>query len=198
MGVLKIAKRDLEKYKEKNKDDFYGIGCYESALKVIEAFDKEMEKGGHSGMSAGFTKNIIKSWLSEKPIFPIEDDDFRQWDYSQKGVETYYFEGVFKEVYQDGNIEYYDLNRVVYHDTYGGKDIKWQSGDADKIVDEYVGKITMPYKREQIHVYGEDKYLGENGEDLTKEHRGEYNYRFIKYILKEDGTKIIVNKEIRK
>ena len=55
----------------------------------------------------------------------------------------------------------------------------------------------MPYKREKIHVYGEDKYLGENGEDLTKENRGEYNYRLIKYILKEDGTKIIVNKEIR-
>ena len=55
----------------------------------------------------------------------------------------------------------------------------------------------MPYKREKIHVYGEDKYLGENGEDLTKENRGVINYRYIKYILKEDGTKIVVNKEIR-
>ena len=62
MGILKIAKRDLEKYKEKHKDDFYGIGCYESALKVIEAFVKEMRDSGHSGCSASFTKNIIKSW----------------------------------------------------------------------------------------------------------------------------------------
>ena len=198
MSILKIAKRDLEKYKEKHKDYFYGIGCYESALKVIEAFDKEMRDSGHSGFSANFTKNIIKSWLFENPIFPIEDSDFEKWDYSQKGVETYYFEGIFKEVYPDGNIEYYDLNRVVYHDTYGGKDIKWQSGDADKIVDEYIGKITMRYKREKIHVYGEDKYLGKDGEDLTEDYPGETNYRYIKYILKEDRTKIIVNKEIRK
>lgn len=197
MSELDIAKRDLKKYKEKHKDDFYGIGCYESALKVIEAFDKEMRDSGHSGCSASFTKNIIKSWLFGKPIFPIEDDDFVRCDSYQKGVDMYYFEGIFKYVYPDGNVEYSDVDRVIYHDTYGGKDITWHSGDADRIVEEYVGKITMPYKREKIHVYGEDKYLGENGEDLTKEYRGDYNYRFIKYILKEDGTKIVVNKEIR-
>lgn len=197
MGVLNIAKRDFEKYKENHKDDLFGISCYKVALKLMKEFDKEMGKKKHSVLPAGFIKSLIKSWLSEKPIFPIEDSDFKKWEYSQKGVETYYFEGIFKEIYPDGNIEYYDINRVVYHDTYGGKDIQWQSGDADKIVDEYIGKITMPYKRETIHVYGEDKYLDENGEDLTKEHRGEINYRYIKYILKEDGTKIVVNKEIR-
>lgn len=196
MGILKIAKRDLRKYKEKYKDDFYGAGCYESALKVIEAFDKEMRDGGHSGLSASFTKRIIKSWLNENPIFPIEDSDFKKCDSYQKGVEMYYFEGVFKKVYPDGNVEYSDVDRVIYHDTYNGKDITWHSGDADRIVEEYVGKITMPYKREKIHVYGFDMYLGENGEDLTEENPGEMNSRFIKYILKEDGTKITVNKEI--
>ena len=55
----------------------------------------------------------------------------------------------------------------------------------------------MPYRKEKIHVYGVDRYLGENGEDLTKDNPGETNSRFIKYILKEDGTKIIVNKEIK-
>ena len=194
---LRTALRDFKKYKEKNKDDIYGISCYESALNVIKAFEKEMEKGGHSGMSAGFTKNIIKSWLSEKPIFPIEDSDFEKCDSYQEGVEMYYFEGIFKSVFPNGDVKYSDVNRVVYHDTYDGKDATWHSGDVNRIVDEYVGKITMPYKREKIHVYGEDKYLGENGEDLTKENRGEYNYRFIKYILKEDGTKIVVNKEIK-
>lgn len=197
MSELDIAKRDLKKYKEKHKDDFYGISCYESALKVIEAFDKEMRDSGHSGFSANFTKNIIKSWLFEKPIFPIEDDDFVKCDSYQKGVEMYYFEGVFKKVYPDGNVEYSDVDRVIYHDTYGGKDITWHSGDADRIVEEYVGKITMPYKREKIHVYGEDKYLGEDGEDLTEEYPGETNYRYIKYIIKGDGTRIEVNKEFR-
>ena len=197
MSELNIALRDFDKYKEKNKDDKYGISCYKSALNVIKAFGKEMKKGGHSGMSANITKNIIKSWLSEKPIFPIEDSDFEKCDSYQEGIGMYYFEGVFKDVYPDGHVEYSDVDRVIYHDTYGGKDVTWQTDDAEKIVDEYVGKITMPYKREKIHVYGEDKYLGENGEDLTKEHRGVINYRYIKYILKEDGTKIIVNKEIR-
>lgn len=196
MSELTIALRDLEKHKQKHKDDYYGISCYESAVKVIEAFDKEMRDGGHSGCSASFTKNIIKSWLFEKPIFPIEDDDFVKCDSYQKGVEMYYFEGVFKKVYPDGNVEYSDVDRVIYHDTYNGKDITWHSGDADRIVEEYVGKITMPYKREKIHVYGVDRYLGENGEDLTEDNPGETNSRFIDYILKEDGTKITVNKEI--
>lgn len=196
MSELTIAMRDLEKHKQKHKDDYYGISCYESAVKVIEAFEQEMRDGGHSGCSASFTKNIIKSWLFEKPIFPIEDDDFVKCDSYQKGVEMYYFEGVFKKVYPDGNVEYSDVDRVIYHDTYNGKDITWHSGDADRIVEEYVGKITMPYKREKIHVYGIDRYLGENGEDLTEDNPGETNSRFINYILKEDGTKITVNKEI--
>ena len=196
MSELTIALRDLEKHKQKHKDDYYGISCYESAVKVIEAFEQEMRDGGHSGCSASFTKNIIKSWLFEKPIFPIEDDDFVKCDSYQKGVEMYYFEGVFKKVYPDGNVEYSDVDRVIYHDTYNGKDITWHSGDADRIVEEYVGKITMPYKREKIHVYGIDRYLGENGEDLTEDNPGETNSRFINYILKEDGTKITVNKEI--
>lgn len=198
MKELRIALRDFEKYKEKNKDDLYGISCYKVALKLMKAFDKEMEKKKHSGLAVGFIKSLLKSWLSENSISPIEDDDFKKCDTLQFGVEVYYFEGIFKYVYPDGKVEYYDADRVVYHDTYDGKDVTWHSaGDIDKIVDEYVGKITMPYKREKIHVYGEDKYLSENGEDLTKEHSGVINYRYIKYILKEDGTKIIVNKEIR-
>ena len=196
MSELSIALRDLEKHKQKHKDDEYGISCYESAIKVIEAFEHEMEEGGHSGFSASITKNLIISWLSDKPIYPIDDDDFREIE-SYKDAKQYYYGGVFKTIYPDGRVEYNDVNRVIYHDTYNGKDTTWSSGIVDEIVDEYVGKITMPYRKEKIHVYGEDKYLGENGEDLTKDNPGETNSRFIKYILKEDGTKIIVNKEIK-
>lgn len=195
MSELSIALRDLEKHKQKHKDDEYGISCYESAVKVIEAFEHEMEVGGHSGFSASITKRLIISWLNGKPIYPIEDDDFREIE-SYKDAKKYYFEGVFKTIYPDGRVEYNDINRVIYHDTYNGKDETYYSGVVDILVDEYVGKITMPYKREKIHVYGVDRYLGENGEDLTKDNPGETNSRFIKYILKEDGTKIVVNKEI--
>ena len=197
MKELRIALRDFEKYKEKNKDDLYGISCYKVALKLMKAFDKEMEKRKHSGLAVGFIKSLIKSWLSENSISPIEDDDFKKCDTLQFGVEVYYFDGIFKYVYPDGKVEYYDADRVVYHDTYDGKDIIWQSSDAEKIVEEYIGKITMPYKRETIHVYGEDKHLSKNGEDLTKEHRGETNYRYIKYILRGDGTKIVVDRRVR-
>lgn len=196
MSELSIALRDLEKHKQKHKDDEYGIICYESALNVIKAFEHEMEKEGHSGMSASVTKSLIISWLNGKPIYPIEDDDFREIE-SYKDAKEYYYEGVFKTIYPDGKVEYNDVYRVIYHDTYNGKDATYYSGDVDILVDEYVGKITMPYKREKIHVYGVDMYIGENGEDLTKDNPGETNSRFIKYILKEDGTKIIVNKEIK-
>ena len=196
MSELTIALRDLEKHKQKHKDDEYGISCYESAVKVIEAFEHEMEVGGHSGMSASITKSLITSWLNGKPIYPIEDDDFREIE-SYKDAKEYYYEGVFKTVYPDGRVEYNDVNRVIYHDTYNGKDATYYSGVVDILVDEYVGKITMPYKREKIHVYGVDMYIGEKGEDLTKENLGSTNFRFIKYILKEDGTKIFVNREIK-
>lgn len=195
MSELTIAMRDLEKHKQKCKDDYYGISCYESAMKVIEAFDKEMRDSGHSGCSAGITKSLIISWLNGEPIYPIEDDDFEEIA-THKDAKEYYFEGVFKTVYPDGKVEYHDVNRVIYHDTYNGKDATYYSGIVNNLVDEYVGKITMPYKREKIHVYGVDRYLGENGEDLTEDNPGETNSRFINYILKEDGTKITVNKEI--
>lgn len=197
MRELNIALRDFEKYKEKNKDNKYGVACYKAALKLIKAFDKEMSKKKHGEFSVSFTKKLIRSWLSEKAVFPIEDTDFKKCYTLQRGVEVYYFDGIFKYVYPDGKVEYYDADRVVYHDTYDGKDKIWQSGDAEEIVEEYVGKITMPYKKEAIHVYGEDKHLGENGEDLTKENSGETNYRYIKYVLKGDGTKIDVNRRIR-
>lgn len=195
MSELTIALRDLEKYKQKCKDDDYGISCYESAVKVIEAFEHEMEVGGHSGLSASITKSLIISWLNGEPIYPIEDDDFEEIA-THKDAKEYYFEGVFKTVYPDGKVEYHDVNRVIYHDTYNGKDATFYSGIVNNLVDEYVGKITIPYKREKIHVYGVDRYLGKNGEDLTEENPGETNSRFINYILKEDGTKITVNKEI--
>lgn len=197
MSELTIALRDLEKHKQKHKDDEYGISCYESAVKVIEAFEHEMEEGGHSGFSASITKSLIISWLNGKPIYPIDDDDFREIESYNKDVKEYYYEGVFKTIYPDGRVEYNDVYRVIYHDTYNGKDETYYSATVDILVDEYVGKITMPYKREKIHVYGVDRYLGENGEDLTKDNPGETNSRFIKYILKEDGTKIFVNREIK-
>ena len=61
----------------------------------------------------------------------------------------------------------------------------------------HVDEAGMAYDALSISRYGVDRYLGENGEDLTKDNPGETNSRFIKYILKEDGTKIIVNKEIK-
>lgn len=102
MKELRIALRDFEKYKEKNKDDLYGISCYKVALKLMKAFDKEMEKRKHSGLAVGFIKSLIKSWLSENSISPIEDDDFKKCDTLQFGVEVYYFDGIFN-CYLDKN-----------------------------------------------------------------------------------------------
>lgn len=198
MGMLKIAERDLRKYKENYPNDGYGYCCYKSAFNVIKAFEEEMDKGGHSGTSAAITRDLVINWLKEKPIFAVNDEDFELFEYQDKDGDCtlYYFNGIFKKVFKSGEVEYHDVDRVVYHDTYDGKDSTWHNQKADMIVDEFVGKITMPYQREHIDVYGKDMYLDEDGNDKTKENRGSYNFSHIDYILREDGTKIIVDRDI--
>ena len=77
MGMKEWAKREVQiACKRENPDRKegewdYGCACYESALK---AFNSLMEDG-HSGMSIGFTIQILNRLIAGKPLTPIEDTD---------------------------------------------------------------------------------------------------------------------------
>ena len=51
------------------KEFDYGCSCYGSALKAF----KSLCEDGHSGMSIGFTKQILNRLIDGKPLTPIED-----------------------------------------------------------------------------------------------------------------------------
>lgn len=78
MSMLEWAKKEVEiackrENPDKKEEEFdYGCACYESALKAFESLCED----GHSGMSIGFTKNILNWLIDGKPLTPIEDTDY--------------------------------------------------------------------------------------------------------------------------
>ena len=150
----------------------YGCSCYESALKAYLSLLED----GHSGMSFGFTRNILIRLMEGKPLTPIEDIP-ENWNQTviekEEGVITYQckrMSSLFKTVYPDGNVTYSDVNRYYCIDvdstlTYGG-------GGAGQLLDEYF-PIVMPYDPPtgQYKVYTRE-YLTDrkNGDFDTKEY----------------------------
>lgn len=49
----------------------YGAMCYASALRAFESLVKD----GRSGMSIGFTKQILNRLIDGEPLTPIEDTE---------------------------------------------------------------------------------------------------------------------------
>ena len=62
MKLKSHAKRENLDRKEGEFD--YGCACYESALKAFESLCED----GHSGMSIGFTKQILNRLIDGKPL----------------------------------------------------------------------------------------------------------------------------------
>ena len=77
MGMLEWAKKEIEIAKKREKEDDqegvfnYGAMCYASALRAFESLAKD----GHSGISIGFTKQILNRLIDGKPLTPIEDTE---------------------------------------------------------------------------------------------------------------------------
>lgn len=123
----------------------YGGSCYESALKAYLSLMED----GHSGMSFGFTRNILNRLLESKPLTPIEDipENWYQTVIEKEDDAVTYqckrMSSLFKTVHSDGNITYTDVDRYYCINmddpkcTYGG-------GGAGQILDEYF-PIEMPY-----------------------------------------------------
>lgn len=163
MGILDWAKREVEIVCKKergntSKDELdYGCACYISALKAFESLCGD----GHSGFSITITKEILNRLIDGKPLTPIEDTD-DIWKLSiekeEEGCTTYQckrMSSLFKDVYNDGRIEYSDINRFVTIDI-NNPIVSWHSGLVDRVMEEFF-PITMLYMpAKPIKVYCED------------------------------------------
>ena len=155
MGMKEWAEREVQiACKRENPDRKegewdYGCACYESALK---AFNSLMQDG-HSGMSIGFTKQILNRLIDGKPLTPIEDTEdvwekCTRYSDGKKSYQCNRMYSLFKDIYPDGSVEYSDTHRIVCIDFYSGS--TYHNGFISRIVDEMY-PITMPYSANGIY-----------------------------------------------
>ena len=169
----------------------YGCSCYESALKAF----KSLLEGGHSLFSIRITKHILNRLIDGKPLTPIEDTD-DVWDRERIDVHDGYtsyqckrMSSLFKQVYNDGHIEYKDVNRVIAYDI-DDPDLTYHTGLPDNIVNDMY-PITMPYMPY-------DKSFKVSLETfLTDKKHGDFDTRAILYLTKPDGEIVEVNRYFR-
>lgn len=185
MSMMDWAKREVElACKRENPDrkdgEFdYGCACYESALKAYESLCND----GHSGMSWGFTKNILIRLMDENPLTPIEDTD-DIWNEIEvagnyKSYQCKRKPSLFKDVYVDGTIKYFDTSRHYAHDIETG--LTYYTGHVSKIIDNMF-PIIMPY-------YPERPWTVNCLEFLTDKKNGDFDTRAILNIVK--GNEIV-------
>lgn len=185
---IEIAcKREREASGVKNDDWDYGCSCYDSALKAF----KSLMSDGHSGFSIGLTKHILNRLIDGKPLTPIEDTPDIWNDISEYRPEEGYrdyqckrMSSLFKYVYDDGRIEYKDVNFFYCIDITNG--FTYHSGLVQRVMDEMF-PISMPYMpTEPIKVYCSDL--------LTDRKNGDFDTVAIHHVIKPNGDRIDINR----
>lgn len=148
MSMLDWAKKEVElackRENPNRKENEFDYGCsyYESALKAYESLCND----GHSGMSFGFTKNILIRLMDGNPLTPIEDTN-DIWNKSEFGKDCDSYQckrksALFKDVYPDGTVKYTDIDRCYGYNI--ETNCAYSSGLVRRIVDEMF-PIVMPY-----------------------------------------------------
>ena len=120
----------------------YDCSCYMSALKAFESLCDD----GHSGYSFSVTRSILKKLLDNRPLTPITDEDFNETTSISSKHEEYQcprMSSLFKTVYEDGSVEYSDVNRAYSFDAEFPDDTFTCGFDTD-FLDKLI-PITLPY-----------------------------------------------------
>lgn len=193
MSMLEWAKNEIaiaskRERGDKPEDEWdYGCACYASALRAFESLLGD----GHSGMSIGFTKNILNRLIDGKPLTPIENVE-DEWEYRRTdsdGVKTYQckrMSSLFKKVAHDGTVIYSDVDRY-YCTTNTDPNIRWYNGFVAKIYNEMY-PITFPYmpsSRPDVIVCEEL---------LTDRKNGDFDTIAILYIIRANMGRVEVNR----
>lgn len=200
------AKNEIENICKKDNPDFdifsddfdYDWSCYKSAFKAYRSICND----GHSGMSYGFTRNILIKLLNEQPLTPIVDEDF---SHDLGGTIQYPLEseeylkerglksdiqcprrsGLFRTETLDGKVTYTDIDRSYCFDIEHPSNT--YHGFGCSIVDELF-PITMPY------MPSAKKYEVATREFLVDKSHGDFDTIEIAYINTPEGEKVDVNR----
>jgi len=173
----------------------YGIACYKSALKAY----KSLLEDEHSGFSWNLTMNILERLMRHEPLTPITDDDFFNAEPLVNESKTYLDEhdmkssiqcprmsSLFRNEYNDGRIEYTDVDRYYCFDINNHKDTYSGCGAAN-IIDELF-PITMPYYPTT------NRYAIACEDFLVDESMGDFDTKAYYYITTPNGDRIDINK----
>ena len=194
MSMLEWAKNEVaiaSKRERGNKPEGewdYGCACYDSAMRAFESLLGD----GHSGMSIGFTKNILNRLIDGKPLTPIDDTE-EVWGEPRidsrdksKQYQCKRMSSLFKRVAQNGSVTYSDINRY-YCTNEENPHVSWHNGFVAKIYDEMypLTLLYMPNSRPDIIVCDEL---------LTDRKNGDFDTIAILYIKKADGERVEVNR----
>lgn len=192
MSLLEWAKNEVAIASKRERGDKpesewdYAVACYESALKAFESLCED----GHSGMSIGFTKQILNRLIDGKPLTPIEDTD-DMWENvpcagdKKKCYQCKRMSSLFKYVNEDGTVTYSDINRYycVNKDT---PNVSYHNGFVAKIYNEMF-PLTMPYMPSKSDEIVCDDLL-------TDPKNGDFDTKAILYINRANGERVEVNR----
>ena len=120
----------------------YGCSCYMSALKAFESLCED----GHSGYSFSVTRRILEKLLYNRPLTPITDEDFNNQTSIYDDKEEYQcsrMSSLFKTVYEDGSVEYRDVDRAYSFDAEFPDDT-FTCGFDTNFLNKLI-PITLPY-----------------------------------------------------
>ena len=185
------CKREREASNTPENEWDYGVACYESALK---AFNSLMEDG-HTGMSIGFTRDIINRLIDGKPLTPITEGDF-YFTESSFGDDPEYLKNLglksrihcprmtslYRDEYLDGTVKYKDTNRTICVEIHN-PDVPYYNGFISNSIDELY-PISMPY------MPAVEPYKVYTLEILTNRKNGDFDSFAILYVIKPDGTRV--------
>ena len=192
MSMSEWAKREVEiACKRENPDRKdgewdYGCSCYESALKAYLS----MMEDGHSGMSFGFTRNILIRLMDGLPLTPIEDKP-ESWNLvyeEDDGTEVYQcrrMSSLFKHSRPDGTVTYSRTDDYYCKDVNTG--MTYSGGGARQIIDRYAEPITLPYYPSN------GKYVLTTSEYLTDRANGDFDTKAYFNLKTPDGDTIKIN-----
>lgn len=193
MNMKEWAKREIDiacKRERGNAPESewnYGCACYHSAYKTFLSLLEDE----HSGMNIGITKNILNRLIEGKVLTPIEDTPDVWNDSSYRfDIKTYQctrMSSLFKDVSEDGHIDYCDVDRIVVVDKDNPYGCRYHNGFISNLINKMY-PIEMPY-------YPEDKPFVVYRSDLLFDPKnGDYDTIAIWYVKKPDGSKVEINR----
>ena len=175
----------------------YVNGCLDSALKAY----KSLCEDGHSGMSFSITRQILECLMHDIPLTPIEDVP-ESWGESygfgdsdkRKHFQCIRRSSLFKEIDQDGNVSYHDIDNTVFDE------VKLEDGHVSACGSSRTDKVLKKYCPEALEIkfpYCPPRYPWRvrMSEELN-DNSCDRDFNYLSYILCPNYERIHIDKYV--